>query len=70
MIYMFSTLQVVCLLKSIVDLLLELWNFFKSKQFHAMFMFKFIQTFNEYISYHIFHGNLLKLNQVVLNLFP
>lgn len=33
-------------------------------------MFRFIQTFNEYVSYNNFYGNILKLNQVVLNLFP
>jgi len=68
MIYMLSTFQVVCL-KSIVDLSVELWNLFKSNHFHAMFMFRFIQTFTEYINYHIFYGNILKFNQVVLNLF-
>jgi len=35
-----------------------------------MFMFRFIQTFNEYVNYNNFYGNILKLNQVVLNLFP
>ncbi len=56
------------LFELIVDLLVELWNFFKFKHFHAMFMFKFIQTLNKYVGYNIFYGNILKLNQVVLNL--